>query len=424
MIAQEVHESAGSTDHQAQRPTLVGVGHSYKRSAVEAGGEAARAALASLDGRAPVAVIVFANPGYNTTALLGAIREVVGHGAVLAGCQSEGVIYQGGCTEKVCVVNVMAIASDAMDVSAFNVPGYSKDPKGCGAEIARRVGELGPDKARAVLLFPDGVTGNATGMLRALDDGLAFPVQIAGGAAGDILKVDSRNFVTHQFLGSEVMTDSISVMVLGGGISVDITVSHGCTPLGLSRKVTSAEGGWVHEIDGRPAWSVLKEYLDNDPVDLISADIVHLCIGEPLAPELRAMAGDVFGSDYLIRAPLVLSADKRSLFFPGGLQRGNTIQFTRRDPALVSANAARAAGELAGRRAGVRPAGVLQFDCSGRGRPLFGEQVAENAVCPLQAAFPAGTPWSGFFTFGEIAQFSGQSYYHNYTVVLVALYDR
>src|SRR4029077_8623094 len=127
----------------------------------------------------------------------------------------------------------------------------------------------------AVFVFPDGVTGNTSAMLRALDAALPFPVAIAGGAAGDLMKADSRKFVTHQYLGGEVSTDSISVLVLGGAVSIDVTVSHGCTPLGLERKVTSAEGGWVHEIDGKPAWSVLKEYIDGDPEDLISADIVH-----------------------------------------------------------------------------------------------------------------------------------------------------
>ena len=399
--------------------TKVGVGHSSKRSAAEAGREAAAAALASLAGAKAKAILVFSNPGYNQPVLLETIRAELGADAVLAGCSSEGIVFRGGCSEQVCAVNLMAFASDTIEFHAFNVGGFSKDPKGCGAEIARRIGELGPQRARAALIFPDGVTGNTTAMLRALDAALPFRVSIAGGAAGDLMKSDDRKFVTHQFLDGQITTDSISVLVVGGSISVDVTVSHGCTPLGMERTVTSAEGGWVHEIDGRAAWSVLKEYLDGDPVDLISSDIVHLCIGEPLAPALRAE----YGSDYLIRSPLMLSADKRSVFFPGGLQLGNTIQFTRRDPSLVSANAAQSAATLAARRNGQVPVALLQFDCSGRGRNLFGDRAAALAVRPLQAAFPSELPWTGFFTFGEIAQIDTQAYYHNYTVVLCALYE-
>jgi small ligand-binding sensory domain FIST len=212
------------------------------------------------------------------------------------------------------------------------------------------------------------------------------------------------------------------VLVIGGAVAIDVTVSHGCTALGLPRTVTSAEGGWVHQIDGRPAWDVMKEYLHGDPVDLISADIVHLCIGEPFDPALRQAVGAGFGSEYLIRTPLAQSPDGKSLFFPGGLQLGNQIQFLRRDPELVGATAKQSALTLAERANGRTPLAVLQFDCSGRARSLFGDRTADTLVRPLQQAF-GDPPWAGFFTFGEIAQIGSQSCYHNFTVALCALYD-
>jgi hypothetical protein len=77
-------------------------------------------------------------------------------------------------------------------------------------------------------------------------------------------------------------------------------------PLGLERRVTAGEGGWVREIDGQPAWSVLKEYLDGEPGALKGIDIIHLCVGEPLDPALRAE----YGSDYIIRTPpLAIAGD-------------------------------------------------------------------------------------------------------------------
>jgi small ligand-binding sensory domain FIST len=164
---------------------------------------------------------------------------------------------------------------------------------------------------------------------------------------------------------------------------------------------------------------VLREYVDGDPEDLLGADIIHLCVGEPLDPALRAE----YGSDYLIRTPLTLGQDKQSLFFPGGLQLGDRIQFTRRDPEKVAANAAQSAQTLARRRPDQSPLAVLQFDCAGRGHMLFGESTADLAVRPLQHAFATSPPWLGFHTFGEIAQIGQRAFYHNYTVVLCALYE-
>jgi hypothetical protein len=400
--------------------TKVGVGYSTKRRAADAGTDAARAALASLDGKKPSAVLVFANPGYDQPALLAAIRELAGHDTPLCGCSSEGIIFRDGCSEQACAVNVMAIASDRIAFHAFNVAGYSKDAAACGTEIARQVAALGPERAKALFVFPDGYTGNATEMLRALDAALPFRLPIAGGAAGAVLRtaVNQQN-TTHQYLNDTVNHDSISVLVVGGSVALDVAVSHGCTPLGRQRQVTAADGGWLREIDGLPAWDVLREYVDGDPADLIGADIIHLCVGEPLDPALRAE----YGSDYLIRTPLTLSKDKKSLFFPGGLQLGDRIQFTRRDPEKVAANAAHSAQALARRRPGESPLAVFQFDCAGRGYMLFGDSTADLAVRPLQSAFPTSPPWLGFHTFGEIAQIGQRAFYHNYTVVLCALYE-
>jgi hypothetical protein len=400
--------------------TKVGVGYSTKRRAVDAATDAVRAAMASLEGTKPDALLVFANPGYDQGALLSAIRELAGHDARLVGCSSEGIIFRDGCSEQACAVNVMAIASTRIVFHAFNVAGFSKDPAACGVEIARQIGELGPDNAKAAFLFPDGYTGNATEMLRALDAALPFRLPIAGGAAGAVLRTavnqDNR---THQYLDGSVINDSISVLVVGGAVAMDVAVSHGCTPLGLPRQVTAADGGWLREIDGLPAWNVLREYVDGEPTDLLGADIIHLCVGEPLDPALR----EEYGSDYLIRTPLMLGEDKKSLFFPGGLQLGDQVQFTRRDPEKVAANAEHSAMTLARRRPGQSPIAVFQFDCAGRGYMLFGESTAALAVRPLQNAFADHPPWLGFHTFGEIAQIGQRAFYHNYTVVLCALYE-
>jgi hypothetical protein len=400
--------------------TKVGAGYSTKRRAGDAGADAARAALANLDGSKPGAVLVFANSGYDQAALLASIRELAGHDTPLCGCSSEGIIFRDGCSEQACAVNVMAIASDRIAFHAFNVAGFSTDPAVCGAEIARQVAALGPERAKALFLFPDGYTGNATEMLRALDAALPFRLPIAGGAAGGVLRTAANQANrTYQYLNDAVSTDSISVLVVGGDVALDVAVSHGCTPLGQQRQVTAADGGWLREIDGQPAWDVLREYVDGDPEDLIGADIIHLCMGEPLDPALRAE----YGSDYLIRTPLTLGKDKKSLFFPGGLQLGDRVQFTRRDPEKVAANAAQSAQALARRRPGQSPLAVFQFDCAGRGYMLFGDSTADLAVRPLQSAFAGSPPWLGFHTFGEIAQIGQRAFYHNYTVVLCALYE-
>jgi hypothetical protein len=125
-----------------------------------------------------------------------------------------------------------------------------------------------------------------------------------------------------------------------------------------------------------------------------------------------------------MRTPFSLDKESGALFFPGSLAQGSKIQMTRRDPDRIRKSAIECARELAARRPGQRPNLVLHFDCAGRGRIIFGERATEMAITPIQEVLGRDLPWLGFHTYGEIAELDGTAYYHNYTVVLLALYDR
>jgi len=393
--------------------TRAAVAKSDNHDASQAGREAATRALAALDGRADL-LLVFATAGYDQPALLAAIREAAGD-VPLAGCSGEGVITQEGSDERAHAVVIMAIASDMATFDTFAVEGLAKNARGAGEAIAAEVRRLAERRGRCLLLFPDGITGNSTTLLTALQEQLPYPVAIAGGTAGDL-----ANFVrTFQYHDGRVLSDAVAGVLIGGDVDVETAVSHGCEPIGSVRTVTRSDGGCVYEIDGRTAWSVFKEYLDGDPVDLSAADSVHLSFGE----RLPSRSGDHYGQ-YVMRTPFSLDRESGALFFPGSLPQGSRIQMTRRDPDRIKKSAMESARALQARRPGERPNLVLHFDCAGRGRIIFGDRATEMAITPMQEVLGRDLPWLGFHTYGEIAQLDGTAYYHNYTVVLLALYDR
>jgi hypothetical protein len=394
-------------------PTRAAVAKSDNRNAARAGHDVASAALARVGGRADL-LLVFATAGYDQQALIAGIHAVAGN-TPLAGCSGEGVITQEGSDERAHAVVAMAIASDVATFDTFAVEGLSKRSRACGEAIAARVCGLGERRGRCLLLFPDGITGNSTELLAAVQERLPETLTIAGGTAGDLAQFER----TFQYCDGRVMSDAVSGVLIGGDVGVETSVSHGCEPIGSVRTVTKSDGGTVYEIDGRSAWSVFKEYLDGDPVDLSAADSVHLSFGE----HLPAHKDDHYGQ-YVMRTPFALDRESGALFFPGSLAEGSKIQMTRRDPDRIRQSAMTSARELAARRPGERPSLVLHFDCAGRGRIIFGERATQMAITPMQEVLGRDLPWVGLHTYGEIAQLGGTAYYHNYTVVLLALYDR
>jgi hypothetical protein len=105
------------------------------------------------------------------------------------------------------------------------------------------------------------------------------------------------------------------------------------------------------------------------------------------------------------------------------MQSNQPIQLTRRDPGRIRESARECARKVLESHPDRRPALVLQFDCAGRGQSLFGPSVSREIVRPLQETLGDSIPWLGFHTYGEIAPVQDRLYYHNYTVVLCAVYD-
>ena len=359
-------------------------------------------------------LLLFATTGYDQAEVLAGIGDVAGQ-TPLSGCSGEGVITHRGSDEGSHALAVMAIASHRATFVTLLATDLALRPRECAIALAEQVQARMDGRRRYLILFPDGITGNSSALITALQDLLPQTLVIVGGAAAANISASTKTFQYHD---GRVVSDAVAAVLVSGDVLLDTAVSHGSTPIGLVRTVTKSDGGTVYEIDGRPAWDVFKEYLDGNPTDLVQEDCVHLGFGEKLPPELVGPYGE-----YIMRTPSGVDKKTGALFFPGELRTGAKIQVSRRDPDRIREGATEAAMELASRRSGKSPSLVLQFDCTGRGRIIFGKQDIDMTMSGMRSAFRRDMPWLGLHTFGEIAPLMGKTLYHNQTVVLCALYD-
>jgi len=389
--------------------TRAAVGFSTDRDPKLAGRRAAHDALDALGGDANLA-LVFATVGYEQQALLDSISATLGANCVLAGCSGEGIIAGGDSHEVDHAVSVMAVRLEGARAEAHQVLGFAQAPEQAAQALAKSLGELGD--VRGVLLFPDGIGGDCTRFLRALEPQLPG-VTIVGGTAGDAMTFER----TYQYCGREVHSGAASAVVLRGKGELRVAVSHGCTPCGPHQTITKMSGAWLERIDERPAWDVFKEFLDGNPRDLNAEGIVHICIG--MAADASARFVD---EHMIIRTPMGLNTETGAMLFPGGgLESGQRVRIARRDAEKIRVSGAACARMLL--QDEQRPAFVIQFDCAGRGKVMFGDCAAQEIVEPLRHEIGLQVPWAGFHTYGEIAQTKSKLNYHNYTVALCAFHD-
>jgi hypothetical protein len=392
--------------------TLAGVGISHHRDPRFAGAEAARDAMVATGGDTPPDfTFVFASIGYDQETVLRSVRVATG-GAPAAGCSGEGIIVQGEADESPFSVAVMAFRSDEVRFDHVLVTGLGDDPEEAGADIVHQLSDrLGPE-AKALMVFPDGITVNFDRLRAGLDSALDRPLPLFGGAAADYLSFEQ----TYQYLDDRVVSDAVVAVLVSGDVRPVWGISHSCFPLGARRTVTRCEGNVIHEIDGKPVLDVIREYLDQSGNTLKAGEWGQIVAFMPLGLVLPGCDG---GEDeHLVRA--ITSQHEQGIALATEITEGTEIRIMRRDPERISAEAATMARGVQAELGGA-PKAVFHFDCAGRGKIAIREQQKANTLARMQEALGTTVPWLGFYSFGEIAPVDDENLFHNWTAVLLAL---
>jgi hypothetical protein len=393
--------------------TNIGVGLSTLRKPIDAGREAAETAMRQLGADRADLVLVYALSGHDQQKLLDGITSVT-KDSPLSGCSAEGIITQQGSNEGTRGVCVMALASDNLWFETFCESGLPDDVRGIGARLGegmRRRKEPG----QLFLVFPDGLNVNCRRLLEGIESHWANPVAIAGGLAGEPF---TYKLPTYQYYNGRAFTKSVAAVLIGGDFSFEIAVGHGCEPIGLEHTITRCRENIVETIDNRVAWDVFREFLDGDPDDLDAASGVHICVGERLTPEESRDYGEL-----IPRGVLGLHKEDGSLYIPTAIDEGTRVVVMRRDPEKIARNVLELADRIRAAQPGRKPLAVFHYDCAARGRILLGNRTNELIIAPLQEKLGRDVPWIGFHTHGEIAPLCGKARFHNYTVVICALYE-
>ena len=217
----------------------------------------------------------------------------------------------------------------------------------------------------------------------------------------------------------ETAVGSNSTVSTGGVVAVHfwspepwaVGMGHGLSQASPRMTVTRATGNVVHEIDGRPAMDIYRDYAKERGIDLSALPLGQFLVENELGVLL-------FDEIVRVRAPL-RALDDDSVFCAGEVPEGAQVCIVRGEAGAIL-NAARDAAVQAKAALGDRPAaGVLVFSCVCRNMTLGDSYDGE--VDAIADVFP-GVPFAGFSSYGEVARDPGRlDGYHNNTIVVVAI---
>lgn len=379
-------------------------------AAGSAAGQITKELASQLGAHQPRLVLAFAS----TQQPLGDVLPTVGRafpGAVVLGVSTAGEFTERG--DRKGHVAALAISGD-VGVAAGMGGNLAKDPEGAVRAAAAALPPPDPKRHhRTALLLLDPLAGVSEEVTLLASAILGDNVQLAGGAAGDDLKMAS----TFVALGARVASDAVVLAVLDTSVPLGLGVHHGHAPLSQPYTVTRAAGATVETINNRPAWDVWVEATQEDARGR-GMDPNTLKPDQVTPFLLLYEAGLDTGEGALkIRAPLSKRPDG-AISFACGIPQGATIRITRSAEA-AQVDSARAAAAMAKKALKGQPAsGALVFDCICRN--LILQDKFATAVDAIHREL-GSVPVAGFETYGEVALNAGDmSGFHNTTTVVLA----
>lgn len=398
---------------------FISMGKSTLRDAQEAGTAAATEALSRLNNHPPKFALIFATAGYNQQTILDSIHKVIGN-IPSSGCSGEGIITPAGSDESSTAVGVMLFAGEQINFYNYINQGLKNDSYKCGQQLADAYDSFyqqqpaSPNKFGTILVFPDALTVNTSELFRAFNTTFKTKPLILGGTTGDMMQLKQ----TYQYHNGKIYSDALSAIFIVGVYDIDWLISHGCEELGFEHTVTKADKNCVVTIDDESAWVVMQKYIPTHPTEYKAEDFFHFCLGE------IQHFDKPFPDQLLIRTPMGLIAETGALTFSVEIPEETKIHIVRRDPEMIANKVVAAFKELLARNQGKKILAVLQFDCAGRGRVIYGNNLNKLIFEPLQKLVDPSVPWLGFHTYGEIAPIFGRNLYHNFTAIISVIFDK
>jgi len=380
----------------------MGVGRSAGADSRAAAALAARSAIVGPDAKL---LLVFAAITHDLAAVQEGIAEVAG-GVPVIGCTTHGEIAPGGPSDG--SVTVAAIGGSGFSIGTAVAEHVAGRQREAGAEVTVRAAEGVEGPYQVLLLLTDGLIRDQEAILRGCYSVLGASVPLFGGAAGDGWRMTG----TYLMADGKVHTDAVAAAMIASEAPLAVSVRHGWRPVGEAMLVTSGANGRVHTLNDRPAMDVYLDRLGAPPEAYADpAAFVDFALSRPLGVQRRSG----------VRAHNLsteVDVEGRSIGGGSAIDQGNLTWILEGDRDSILGAVDHACADARAALGGAAPIGMLTFSCAAT-RAVIGDDGIRYEAARLERVAD-GTPFAGFYTYGEIARVGGIDGFHNQTLVVLA----
>lgn len=331
--------------------------------------------------------------------IYGEVKDLFQNAHIVFGTTS-GEIIDDRVLEDTVVLTAIEFEKSSVLIKRRNTKDYKNNDYKLGESL---VAEFSKENLKHLFVISEGSSVNGSALISGLENVRDKSISLSGGLCGDDDRFE-RTLASY----NENPKEGEIVAIGFYGETLEITSSNygGWTPFGPERIITKSQGNILFELDGKPALDLYKTYLGEKANQLPKSALLY-----PLSVRIEE------NSEPLVRTILNIDNDKNTMILAGDVPEGSKVQLMMSSVEDI-ANGAFHAAELAMKGRKKNPELALLISCIGR--KLVMDQRTEEEIEEVKSVIGDDTFISGFYSYGEMAPFSGQKEckLHNQTMTL------
>ncbi|MEP2281391.1 FIST N-terminal domain-containing protein [Maribacter sp.] len=327
------------------------------------------------------------------------VKELFPKGHIVFGTTS-GEIIDDKVLEGTVILTAIEFERSSVLVKRCNVGDFNNDDEKLGESL---IAEFPKEKLKHLFVISEGSTVNGSALIAGLEQIKNSTCGLSGGLCGDDDRFE-RTLASYNENPKE--GEIIAIGFYGDTLEITSSNYGGWTNFGPERIITKSKGNILHELDGKPALDLYKTYLGEKAKELPKSALLY-----PLS--VKATEDE----EPLVRTILNIDENENTMILAGDVPLGSRVQLMMSSVDDI-VNGAFHAAELAMNGRKSTPELALLISCIGR--KLVMDQRTEEEIEEVKAVIGNNTLISGFYSYGEMAPFSGQGSckLHNQTMTL------
>ncbi|WP_036153123.1 FIST signal transduction protein [Maribacter forsetii] len=327
------------------------------------------------------------------------VRELFPEGHIVFGTTS-GEIIEDKVLEGTVVLTAIEFEKSAIVVKRCNVADYNNDDKKMGMRLKS---QFPKENLKHLFVISEGSTVNGSALIEGIEHVENTSFGLSGGLCGDDDRFE-RTLASYNENPKE--GEIVAIGFYGDTLEISSANYGGWTTFGPERIITKSKGNVLFELDNKPALDLYKNYLGEKADELPKSALLY-----PLSVKTTD------DGEPLVRTILNIDEAENTMTLAGDVPEGARVQLMMSSVDDI-ANGAFHAAELAMKDRKNPPDLALLISCIGR--KLVMDQRTEEEIEEVKAVVGDNTVISGFYSYGEMAPFSGQDSckLHNQTMTL------